>query len=252
MSFNGGKMRHIFRTDKDGDADSAMVYTPDWFCPEAESAMCALGTGEAKMYRKIDGSCGALIKKDDQWTIYRRYDDKKGKYDETNLPEGLIALPPGENTKVYHYEQEMFSHHYFFQEIKRVDPNKAPILDKKGRPKPQPAEEKISLCLYEIVDRMSPTLTKDFYSIELVGPNFNRTPGVDTNSIALHEAQEIPTPQELEPLKTPEEWFAWLKAYFLVNRDEGLIISHLGRYWKIHGYKFYPGLKDYQKPVLLG
>lgn len=244
MSFNGGKMRHIFKTEKDlsgGDSDNAMVYLPEWFCDEAKEAMNALGKG-AEMYRKIDGSCGAILRgSDGRFTIYQRYDDKKGKIKDGDLPLGMINLPLGENTQVYGFETEMHKHRYFFREIPRVDLKKGSKIT---------GNDKISLGLYKIVDREDLKLEKDFYSVELCGPNFNRTPGVSENGIALHEMQKVQI--ETPTLETPSEWFVWLTEYFTANRDEGIIVSHRGRYWKIHGYKFCPNLpKDYKLPVLL-
>lgn len=228
MSFNGGKQLHIWKTDKDTDSDTAITYLPEWTSEESQQAMLALRTGEATIKRKIDGSCGAIIRRPDgRWDIYQRYDDKKDKFKD-GIPEGYIPLPEGQNGQV--------QHHYYFKLLERVQ-------KKKG-------EQLIVRSLYEAVDRTETKLTKDYYSVELVGPNFNKTPGVLTNGIALHEKQDVQITFPL--LNTPQEWFVWLKNYFSIYRDEGLIVSHKGRYWKIHGYKFCPELpKDYTLPVLL-
>jgi hypothetical protein len=99
-------------------------------------------------------------------------------------------------------------------------------------------------------------LVLPFYSVELVGPNFNRTANVPTNAIALHSAQEVEHKFGDHPLN-PAECFSELSVYFADAdrgslRDEGLIVEHHGRYWKIHGYKFHPDLaKNYRPPKML-
>jgi hypothetical protein len=238
MAFNGGKQGHIWKTEKDADADSAMTYVTKWVCDESKAAMFALRTGEAKLYRKIDGSCGAIIRGNDGlWNVYQRYDDKKNKFkDGTEIPNGYIKLPDGENTKVYKYQENHGRHRYYFKLLNRVQKSKG--------------EQSIVDALYNVVDRDDLKLDKDYYSVELVGPNFNSTPVVLKNGIALHEAQVVTV--KIPELDTLEEWFAWMKEYFTAYRDEGLIVSHKGRYWKIHGYKFCPDLpKNYTLPVLL-
>lgn len=252
--FNGGKMRHIFATEADEkrDADSALTYKREWFCEEAKLAMYGLRDGSAKAFRKIDGSCG-LIKRgpDGRWMIFQRYDDKKGKLDPAALPEDIIQLPDGENTRVYSFEEDCYKHQYFFKLLPRFDPTKREY-DKKGRLKHITMPEQITRDLYNILDN-APTdhLRDPYYSVELVGPNFNRTFGVGFNTFAIHELQK-PKIDHFPSLDTPDEWFAWLTDYFTKHRDEGLIISHLGRYWKIHGSKFVPDLpKNYEMPEVL-
>lgn len=241
MSFNGGKQGHIFKTEKDasgGDSDNAMTYIAEWNCPESKEAMFALRTGHAQARRKIDGSCGAIIRgPDGRWNIYQRFDDKKNRFKNgTEIPVGYIHLPDGENTKVYSYQAEHTHHRYYFKLLDRVQKSKG--------------EQSIVNSLYSVVDRDDVKLEKDYYSVELVGPNFNSTPGMSKNGIALHEAQEIAV--KIPELDEPNDWFIWFKEYFKAHRDEGLIISYKGRYWKIHGYKFCPDLpKDYMLPVLL-
>jgi len=253
LDFNGGKMRHPFKTVRDSDADSAMSYIPEWFCDEAREAMMAVSNGEATVYRKIDGSCGALVRNSNgTFDIYQRFDDKKNKFkDGTEIPEGYIRLPDGENTNVPKYEENFMQHRYYFKLI--------PLKHKsKG-------EQKISDSLYKhvqdlcIIASKDAQVSQDFHSIELVGPNFNRTSGVVENNIAVHSQQLVDHDVVFPKCETPEEWFVWLTMYFTDTtshkyptlRDEGLIIEHKGRYWKIHGYKFGPDLpKEYRKPCL--
>lgn len=230
MSFNGGKQLHIFKTEKDlsGDSDGAMTYVSEWNCDESKDAMFGLRTGESQVRRKIDGSCGAIIRSSDgKWNIYQRYDDKKNRFKD-GVPDGYIHLPDGKNISC--------QHRYYFRLINRVQKSKG--------------EQSIADTLYAVVDRKDLKLENDYYSVELVGPNFNSTPGVAKNGIALHDAQFVPV--LIPNLDDPNNWFIWLQKYFATCRDEGLVISHKGRYWKIHGYKFCPNLpKNYALPVLL-
>jgi len=226
--FNCGKMLHIFKTEKgDKDGDDAMSYTPEWLSPEAEQVMAGLFSAETKVYRKIDGSCGAIIRGlDGSWTIYQRYDDKKGKIEEKELVTGeYIPLPEGENERRRYY-------------LRRID------RKQQGKNLQKMADE-----LYRILDRYGRSLSSDYYSVELVGKNFNATPNVEGLSFALHCDQEIHP--EFPRMTTPEEWLIWLKDFFSHHRDEGLILVHRGKYWKIHGYKFNPNKKDYMAPNLL-
>lgn len=233
MTFNCDKMRHIFLTENEVDSDNAKTYQQVWLCEETQELMTS---GKAKFYRKIDGSCGALVKNGDSYDIYQRYDDKKRKFKDQELPEGYIKIPSGENSVRREFEKNWVNHHYFLRKLSREPENKT--------------DKRINQGLYQVLAETKTDLTKDFYSVELVGPNFNRTPGMEKNSIAIHEFQK--TPVEIPTFQTIPEWFAFFTDYFTNHRDEGLIVEYKNRYWKIHGYKFCPQLpKNYDIPITL-
>lgn len=239
--FNCGKMRHIFATERGKDSDDAMTYLPQWFCEESKEALLAVAKGEAKVYRKIDGSCGALVRNPEtgKFDIYQRFDDKKNKFlDGTAIPDGYIRLPAGENTKVEGFETNLIQHCYYLKKLNVTD-------------KPVKINAPLFAALAKVEEDGKSVLEKDFYSVELVGPNFNRTPGVETNGIAVHCFQTVSSDVVFPQLDDFDQWFAWFKEYFTNHRDEGLIVEHKGRCWKIHGYKFVDLPKKYDAPILL-
>jgi hypothetical protein len=246
--FNCGKMKHIFLTEgkvrgdgREIDADDAMSYLPEWSCPEAKHAIDSLVTGDAKLYVKIDGSCGALIREaDGSYTIYQRYDDKKHKFKD-GIPEGYIPVPNENNLGIYNGGG--CTHRYFLKKLSRKPDAKF--------------ERKIADQLYKIVDAAIESKRlpdKDFISVELVGENFNRTPGVIGNSIAVHSQQKFPW--QIDSMNTPEQWLGLMKNYFLGTKSgvlfEGFIVEHKGMCWKIRSDKLCPGIaKSYLPPFLL-
>jgi hypothetical protein len=200
MTFRCTKINHIWKV-KDN------IYTDEFFNSHAESAF---KSGEAKIYNKIDGSCGAIIKTNNIWTIYQRYFDEKNKL-KYNLSDGYI-----------HIQKKYF--------LRRLD-----------RKQKYLKLQNIVDQLYNIVDNSN--LDKDYYSIELVGPDFNKTPNVFENQFILHEDQMV-------DLKFNSKQD--LNEYFLKNPSEGLIICYKSRFWKIHSSKINPELsKDYIKPKTL-
>ena len=259
--FNCCKMKHIFLTEgaaraaperreaggREVDADDAASYLLEWSCQEAKEAMHAIRTGEAKVYIKIDGSCGALVREaDGSYTIYQRFDDKKNKFKNgTEIPEGYIAAPGGGNLGLYNGGGA--THRYFLKKLSRKPEAKF--------------EKKIADPLYKIVDAAvegKRVPDKDFVSVELVGENFNRTPGVVGNGIAVHSQQEFPW--HIDPMDIPVQWLTWLKNHFAPGEGfvpvkviyEGLIVEHMGRCWKIRSDKLWQGTpKAYEPPVVL-
>jgi hypothetical protein len=243
-SFNGGKQMHIFKTEGSGDPDNSLKYLCEYTCEEAKQALEGLVYGTSTAKRKIDGSCGLIQRSNGVWTIYQRYDDKKNKISsEEHLPENYINLPKGENPDTYksdyrnRHNNENPLHHYYFKRIERNPPSVG--------------EKKISDSVYSIVDNMTRVLDKDIYSVELVGPNFNRTPTCEKNGIALHEDQVI-LHNDFPKENTCESWHTWLFDYFSTFPDEGIIVCHKNKYWKIHSNKFLQNLRgNYSAPNLL-
>ncbi len=206
-------MYHVWKTDK-------KTYFPEWFSDDACKAMSGLNCGKSRAFRKIDGSCGAIMRDNSSspWKVYQRYDNRKGKYNEP-FPVSFIPIPDKKGCD------------YLLREISKDDKNMG--------------------SLYDSINTTEAKLDKNFYSVELVGNNFNKTPGVVNNWIAIHEHQKVLV--DFPCLTTIDEWFDWMKDYFTTHHDEGLVIEHNGCYWKIHGSKFCPNLhkKSYELPVLL-
>jgi len=210
-SFNCGKMKHIFAVDKN------YFYVPSFSCEEAKEAI--LGN-EYTVYEKVDGSCGALIKNEnDQFVIYSRH-DAKNKF-KNGIPDGYIPIPQGRNAK------EFNDHDYYLKEMKRGD--------------------KIADSLYSvIIDFKS---DKKFISAELVGKNFNRTPNVVGNNIAIHEDQEVKLDREFS---SADDAFSYFKESLKDGFVEGYVIKSNGFYWKIRADCFNKKVpKNFKAPVLI-
>lgn len=229
--FNCGKMEHIFLFD-------GKMYKPEFFSEEAAEAIA-----KGRFFIKIDGSCGALIRnKEGVFEIYNRYDDSKGKF-EGKAPEGYLPLLEGKNTGQYR------GHNYYLRLLKRPD-EKAPGVKLNK-------EEKMILSLYKRLDELDLSHLPDFNSIELVGKNFNKTPGVEDNGIALHSDQEIRI-AGLHRLKNAQDFLEFFSGFLMGRGDEiyyeGLVIEHEGRWWKIRTEHLVEGkrVKAYDPPRLIG
>ena len=263
-TFNGGKMTHALKTtatdghkeklnkddnenkeDKvdDMDPDDALKYVDDWY---SDTGREALVSPDARMYVKINGSCGMLVRdpQTNEWVIYQRYDDKKNKFDDGKaMPVDHISVPGGANPLQYQYYHGRVKHKYY---MRRLDRNA------KGK-----SEHRINTLLYQIVDRAvaSGRLTPEdnYVSIELCGRNFNQTPGVDEIGIALHREQLLKEPLVPPPENTVEAWKATLVQYVTKYPCEGIVLRHpSGLYFKVLSRMLGVDHKDqYLAPVLL-
>lgn len=212
-NFNGGKMQHLFAVPRE---QKHRFYLPEFVSKEAEAALCS---GKARFFLKIDGSCGALIREKGTWTLYQRYDDAKNRFKESGLPANHIPLPQDCENKA-----DREGHHYSFRRLAR------PVPGSKLK-----GEDKWVAELYAALDVAKLDDLPDFNSVELVGPNYNRTPGVARNNLALHSEQVL---EKAPPvLDSAEAWLLWLEKFFAPAGDavlhEGLVLEHEGRWWKI-------------------
>lgn len=246
MTFNGGKMVHIFRTNlgKDHDPDDSASYLDEW---NDDEAFEALTSPESTMFVKINGSCGMLVRDEEAktWKIYQRYDDKKDKFKEgKEVPSDYIQCPnpAGPNPTQYKYKNGYVQHRYYF---KHLDPNA------KGK-----TEQQINRALLRIVESNQHKLDSalPYISVELCGRNFNKTPGVPEIGIAVHDYQRLVEPlQRPADERNPAEWKQALIAYVTKFPCEGLVVRHPnGRYFKILSHIL--GVNhhnEYLAPVLL-
>jgi len=233
--FNCGKMEHIFTFSEDGKR-----YLPQFASKEAEEALKS-----GKFFIKVDGSCGALVREKEGWTLYNRFDDTKNKF-EGKAPDGFLPLPKGENQDKYQ------GHSYYLRKLRR------PQLGEKLK-----GEDKFVSKLYAHLDNLEKRGVladlPDFSSIELVGKNFNGTnlgPGQGENGITLHSAQILDISRELgsERPKNAELWLEWLVSFLEkegVLLHEGLVVENNGRWWKIRSEYICKGKKRYLPPILL-
>lgn len=234
--FTTGKMEHIFQFEPMGKRN--LKYTPNYTSDEAKEAL----NNFEKIYMKIDGSCGALIRTKDGWRIYNRFDDSKNKF-KGEVPEGYIALPQGGNSDRYE------GHRYYLRLLA------VPVPPEGGKLK---GEDAFVYLLYQRVFELEKngelTNLPDFNSIELVGKNFNNTPGVVGNGIVLHSEQTIELPTQERP-KSPEEWLKFLSTVFQPKESdicmEGVVLEYRGKWWKIRAEHICDGKKAYLPPKLL-
>jgi len=173
--FNGGKMRHYFEFDPNNTSRNP---TYDLTKP---SPYAGWTIRDARV--KIDGACGMVkMGEDGRYHLYERQDvgekgvpaDQQDKY---------VPLPPGSCEQSYSSTDPRGrekKHAYYFRRVQREEGE--------ARSKNY---KKVWEPLYAIVDRAQADgkLVKPYYTCELVGPNFQRTPGVEVNGVALHEMQ---------------------------------------------------------------
>jgi hypothetical protein len=257
-------MKHLFKTvwtdrsegkGRGNDEDDAPSYISEWFCPEAEEVAKGLYDGSTRVYTKIDGSCGALIRGEDgRYEIWQRFDDKKNRFQNgEKIEPGYRKLPDvlgvdSGNPSVYR-NTGITTHRYYLKHLPRNPEGKF--------------EKRIAKELYGVLDQTIANLDRDFYSVEIVGVNFNRTPGVEGNSIAVHSRQQT-TLENLPTCDTSQAGVKALQDYLRVyfTRDvpegflnaEGLIFEHQGVYWKVRSDKVTKVAemkKAYKPPVLL-
>ena len=206
-------MWHIWKTDRP-NKKSPPLYIDECFSKEAEEAL-----KHGVTYTKVDGSNGYKLGR----LLYRRYDDRKGKLDKENLPEGIIRLPTngtdgdnigGSNPDAYE------GHNYFYKLLDLEDES----IGKK--------ERKQLAQLYAHLNEVSggePETLEDG-SIELVGPAFNKTPGFERNQFVFHRNLEMKLPCE--------RTFAAIKEWLPKQPIEGIIFEYRGVYWKVRADVF--------------
>ena len=219
MSFNGGKMQHVLLprhavvdAKYDGDDDSAL-----YSANAIENWQEIFENGE--WFRKVDGSCGAIRRRNGRFEIYSRYDDKRNTYRD-GIPDTVIQLPASaENAQTY--ESKSGTHRYYFVLCPRPEEGDKTKMAKMWRK------------LYDIVDSALPAEVEDDWirTAELVGPHFNRTPGVSEDGIALHSEQKMDKPDV--HFETLQEWFDWFQNFFSTECQEGIVIKHGNRFYKI-------------------
>lgn len=248
--FNSGKMEHIFAFDKQG---KNAVYKAEFSSDEAREAM----NKSNSWFYKIDGSCGMVrynLDKDEQgsvigWEIYQRFDDTKDKFKGVP-PAGYINLPKGVNSD--QYESQGKTHSYYLRLLKR------PVLEEGKKLK---GEDAFILPLYQRLEVMGLPKTGEFISVELVGKNFNNTPGVKGNDIAVHSHQKILFVDLAPKFEDPKDWLKDLFEFFTrVDgrvRCEGIVLEYKGRWWKVRAEHVWPifsqekMVKNYEEPMYL-
>lgn len=226
MSFNGGKMIHLFDfADQNNYSDRYVV----------ENADQILNNG--RWFIKIDGSNGHLIlNSDGSYDIYQRYDDRKNTIDPENLPDGIVNLPSGSNSNCYTSKEQ--KHNYYYKKMNR------PSDDEKNK------DAKMRRKLYAIVDlaQKEGRIAANRISVELCGKNFNRTPGVPDVGIAVHSEQTFDCKSD--------NYYTYFCELFSETCMEGVIVEHNGTYYKIRA-EFFPNnlwkksRNSAQAPVLL-
>lgn len=190
MGFNGGKMYHIFKIVNN-------LYINEFHSEEAKQAFL-----KGTFYIKVDGANGYHL----DGVLYERYDDRKGKLDPDNLPEGIICIPEGNNPSKYE------GHSYYYSK-----------LDKNT------SSKKLKKLYTQLYDKLDEEEEKNG-TIELVGPNFQQTPGFTENMIINHTTLYFEFPHE--------RTFENVKKFLLDGFEEGIVIEHKGKYWKIRANVF--------------
>lgn len=197
-------MEHIFKTDENHR------YIPYPQSKEAEEALA-----EGTFYVKIDGSNGCLFREEDgKWTLYSRYDDKKGRFTNTDLPNTIRELPEGKNSSKYQSNEQTHSYYYVLRP--------RPSEDQRGK------LAKIDRELYRIIDsnrEYLDSLECKFITVELVGQKFGKTLGVEADcDIAIHSDQKI---------------LIFDRSFYGIRETctdffiEGLVVEHRGKWWKV-------------------
>ena len=223
MTFYGGKMMHIFTTDKDDGDDSKNGYSKSF---RSEGMLDVLNSGT--WYVKIDGGNGLLIfnEESNRYDLYRRYDNKsKPNENKKTVPLGAIELPESKNMNIY--ESETLHHHYYQVYVPRKE-----ILKTK--------DDKMFNSMYSQIDAAfangrfndSNGVPMKFVSIEFVGPNFSRTPQVPETTIAIHHEQIFQKPSE--EFKNVIEAYDYFENLFENQVMEGIVVkSPDGTYYKV-------------------
>lgn len=254
FKFNCGKMTHIFKTQNssseiDDDESKEKKYYP-LFNDDSLDFLKGILSGETKVYTKINGSCGMIKRKNNIWTLYQRYDktikmnkDKKEKTiysNEDALSDGLTLLSQYNETGNPARYGTNISHNYFLREIPRPNCDVETL-------KPQ---ELINYSVYKILDSKEfSELKEDEYSVEIVGNNFNKTPGVYWNNIAVHSDQETKLDDFETKALEPEVCLEYFRNYFSKNNVEGLVFIKNNVAKKMLSCNF--GFdSEFQKPIL--
>jgi hypothetical protein len=201
MTFNGGKMLHIFKL-------TSNLYVDEFFNDAAKDAL-----HNGKYYVKVDGVNHMVLKNGTNIELYARYDDKKGKIDPQNLPYGVMALCDGANPSEY---KSLCQHHYYYKSCQD-------ITGKMG---------KIYATLYKKIYTYFKEKPDGHYSIEVVGKKFQKTPGITSDAeICVHNDQL---------LDIKFQSYDNAKKYLLNDVCiEGVVIEHNGLYWKIRSNCFH-------------
>mmetsp|Transcript_629 Transcript_629/g.1776 ORF Transcript_629/g.1776 Transcript_629/m.1776 type:complete len:162 (+) Transcript_629:23-508(+) len=136
------------------------------------------------------------------------------------MPNGCLELPPGQNPDTYSM------HSYFY------DPITLNVQGKKAIKRNKAMLQIIENHAEHIRSKMRESGT-DFVSIEWVGAKFNKTPNVPEDvAIAIHSEQVCSDAME--------RTYGGMREYLLEAEQpsEGLIIFHVGKYWKLRSECF--------------
>lgn len=213
-AFKGGKMMHIFETDRVGNE---LVYRTEFTSEEARAAF-----ERGRVYFKIDGANGMLRLLEDGTVAAYERQDTKGKVAGGDLE----PLVESKNPSVYDGGSKL--HTYYMRRIV--------LRDDMGK-----KQKKAAAARLAVVDRNQAELARllrenggqsQTLSIEWVGIKYNRTPGVEhDHAIAVHAQQE------LDEMK--ERTFEAVKKMLTVDvNTEGLIFEHDGVFYKLRSTMF--------------
>jgi len=206
MSFNNGKMEHIFQIDR-----KTNLYKKEFTNQTAQKAFL-----NGTRYIKIDGQSGAIWKrKEGDVVLLTRYDDRRNRF-KNGIHDGYISLFDGGNPNTY------CGHNYYYKIWERP----ATTAKNKGQPK-------ILRELYSQLDSMKNIDQllgiRKFMSVEYVGEKFQKTLGILGNKFMIHSEQLVEKSSPLGSAKSFEE----VKHAICSNVIEGLVIEYEGIYYKI-------------------
>jgi hypothetical protein len=195
-AFNGGKMMHIFEFDE----------TTKMYAPREASKDAAVALQHGRMFYKIDGSNGMIIRADGDTLLAFQRLDTRGR----PIPERCTRLPSCHNVDTYK------GHSYCYEPIT------ANVTGKK--------EKKRNEAMLAVVEKHTDYLSSlgETVSIEWVGNKFNKTPGVPVDvAIAIHSEQVC---EEII-----DRSYEGMRSFFLEADlpTEGLILEFQGKYWKV-------------------
>jgi hypothetical protein len=220
----GGKMYHIFE-HKNGIYSQNVNYEKNNIQDEKEF-LDIINLG--KYYHKIDGGNGLLIYQDSdmRYYLFKRFDNKTFKSNNKSniVIENTVEVPNKLNPSVY--ETNGCIHKYYQELVPREKERKNKL-------------DQALILIYKDIDlaHKSGRFMQDgklipVISVELVGPNYSKTPGVSVTTLAIHNEQ-IPNNLNLVEFNSNLQFYEFLKDYFSKVTCEGLVICYKNKYYKI-------------------